>query len=60
MFDEGNVEGIENTVRRTIPEAVRLGMRRVPDEDTGNGSMVDLGIISGYESVGMTANFTKM
>jgi len=35
LFDERDVERVEYAVSSGIPKAVRLGIRRIPNEDAG-------------------------
>jgi hypothetical protein len=60
VFDEGNVEGVEDFIRDGIPEAVSFGVRTIANHDTRDGSGKEFGIVGVDEGVGTTANFAKM
>jgi hypothetical protein len=57
VFDEVNVEGVEDSVCRLIPQAVRFGVRGVADHFARHGSLKNFRVVSGYERVRAAANF---
>jgi len=57
VFNEINVERIEDSIGGLVPEAVHLGEGRIADHFAWDGSLKYFWIVSGDESVGTAANF---
>ena len=58
VFDEGNMEEIENAINGTVPKAIGLRIGSITDENTRNGAMMKFWVVSGNESKGLTANLS--
>ena len=60
VFDEGNMEGIEDFIRDGVPKAVSFGVRTIANHYARDGSGKEFGIVGVDEGIGTTANFAKM
>ena len=60
MFEESDMEGVEHSARRHIPQAIGLGVRGIPNKNAWARALIDFGVMGLDEHKCSATDFTKV
>jgi hypothetical protein len=60
VLNEFYMERVEDAISMWIPKTERLRVRSISDEDTGDGTMVNLRVVSGDKGKSTTSKFLEV
>ena len=60
MFEESDMEGVEYSTGRHVPQAIGLGVRGIPNKNAWARALIDFGVMSLDKCKGSATDFTKV